>query len=173
MERAVETRLEIEGNGLPCPIVSGGGTGTFQAVLDLAGVTELQLGSYVLMDWAFQERVGPIFEIALMVFTTVISASRHRFVIDVGMKGLGNKAGPPRFPDLATFDVLQFSAEEHTVVSAPGHRLRVGDRVRVIPSHAGGTINLYRQLVVHEGEKICDIWPISATGYEFAAMEWR
>ncbi|MSU69875.1 MAG: DSD1 family PLP-dependent enzyme [Opitutaceae bacterium] len=169
MELAVETRQLIEAGGLSCPIVSGAGTGTFRAVLDLAGVTELQLGSYVLMDWAFQERVGDLFEIALMVWATVISVSRDEFVIDVGLKGLGNKAGPPRFPDLAGGEVLQFAAEEHTVVRAPRHGLRVGGQLRVVPSHAGGTVNLYRQLVVHEGENVREIWPISATGYDLEA----
>jgi D-serine deaminase-like pyridoxal phosphate-dependent protein len=60
----------------------------------------------------------------------------------------------------------QFAAEEHRVVSSPRHGLRVGDQVRVILSHAGGTMNLYRQLVVHEGERVSDVWPISATGYD-------
>ena len=44
--------------------------------------------------------------------------------------------------------------------------LRVGDQVRIMPNHANGTLNLYRQIVVNEGARIRHIWPISATGYE-------
>jgi D-serine deaminase-like pyridoxal phosphate-dependent protein len=169
MNLAVETRRLIEASGLLCPIVSGTGTGTFRAVLDLAGLTELQVGTYVLMDWAFKERTGNLFEIALTVLATVITASSDQFVLDVGMKGLGNRSGAPRFPDLAGYEVLQCNAEEHTIVRLPRHRLCVGDQVRIMPSHANGTLNLYRQIVVNEGETVRHIWPISATGYELLA----
>ena len=47
------------------------GTGTFGMVLDMAGLTELQVGTYVLMDWSFQQRVGSQFEIALTVMATM------------------------------------------------------------------------------------------------------
>jgi D-serine deaminase-like pyridoxal phosphate-dependent protein len=166
MDLAVATRRAIEASGLDCPIVSGTGTGTFSSTLGLSGLTELQVGTYVLMDWAFQERTGDLFEIALTVLATVISATSDRLVLDVGLKGLGNRSGAPRFPDLADYEVLQFAAEEHTIVRAPRHGLRVGERVRILPSHACGTMNLYRQVVVHEFDAIRDIWPIVATGYK-------
>lgn len=166
MNLAVETRHLIEASGLPCRIVSGTGTGTFRAVLDLVGLTELQVGTYVLMDWDFKERTGELFEIALTVLATVIAVSNDQFVLDVGMKGLGNRSGPPRFPALAGYEVLQHNAEEHTIVRLPRHNLHVGDQVRILPNHANGTLNLYRQVVVHEDETIRHIWPISATGNE-------
>lgn len=169
MNLAIETRRLIEASGLPCPIVSGTGTSTFRAVVDLAGLTELQVGSYVLMDWAFKERTGDLFEIALTVLATVIATSSDQFVLDVGMKGLGNRGGAPRFPDLDDYEVLQYNAEEHTIVRLPRHGLRVGDQVRIMPSHANGTLNLYRQVVAHEGETIRHIWPITATGYAVPA----
>ena len=165
-EKAMTTRRLLEANGLPCSIVSGAGTGTFRAILNPTGMTELQLGTYVVMDWVFQERIGPLFEIALTVLASVISVSGDRFVIDVGIKGLGNKLGPPRFPELPGCEVTQYAAEEHTVARAPGHGLSVGQQVRVIPSHAGGTANLYRQMIVHEDERVSEVWPISATGYD-------
>jgi D-serine deaminase-like pyridoxal phosphate-dependent protein len=171
MELAVETRRRIEAAGIACPILSGAGTGTFWAVLDLPGVTELQLGSYVLMDWDFRTRTGDRFQIALSVLATVISASGDEFVLDVGVKGLGNKLGPPRLFGQQGYEVLQHAAEEHTVVRSPGHRLKVGDRLRLLPSHAGCTAHLYRQFVVHEGDSVRDLWPISATGYDLTTAE--
>ena len=124
MEAAVATRRAIEAAGLPCPIVSGTGTGTFYSVLDLAGLTELQVGTYVLMDWAFQERTGDLFGIALTVLATVISATNDQFVLDVGLKGMGNRNGAPRLPGLSGYEVLSYNAEEHTIVQLlPGHQL--------------------------------------------------
>jgi hypothetical protein len=98
MNLAVETRRLIEASGLLCPIVFGTGTATFRALLDLVGLTELRVGTYVLMDWAFKERIGDLFEIALTVLATVITASNDQFVLDVGTKGLGNGGGALRFP---------------------------------------------------------------------------
>lgn len=166
MNYAVDVRRQIEAAGLLCPIVSGVGTSTFDAVLDVVGLTELQVGTYVLMDWSFQERIGSRFEIALTVLATVISASRDEFVMDVGMKGLGNRGGPPRLPALTGYEVIQFNAEEHTIVRLPGHSVKVGDRYKLQPAHANGTMNLYRQVVVHDGDNVLHRWPISATGYE-------
>jgi len=165
MESAVETRRLIEASGLKCPIISGTGTSTFGSVLDMTGVTELQVGTYVLMDWSFQERTGDMFGIALTVLATVINTSHDQFVLDVGMKGMGNRGGAPRIRELTGYEVLQYNAEEHTIVRLPGHKVRVGDRLRLMPGHANGTICLYRQVVVHEGDTIRHIWPISATGY--------
>ena len=157
----------ITAQGLQCPVVSGAGTGTFLAVLDQGILTELQLGGYLLMDWQFQERMDDLFEVALTVLATVINTSDNCFVIDVGLKGLGNKGGAPRLLGLRHYEVIQWAAEEHTVVKADQHKLCVGDQIRVYPSHAGGTVNLYRNLILHEGELITDVWPISATGYPF------
>lgn len=130
-------------------------------------LTELQLGSYLLMDWQFKERMGDLFEVALTVLATVISTSENHFVIDVGLKGLGNKGGAPRLLGHLHYEVTQWAAEEHTVIMAHQHKIRVGDLVRVLPSHASGTVNLYRNLNLHDGELIIERWPISATGYPF------
>lgn len=60
-------------------------------------------------------------------------------------------------------------SEEHTLVRRPGHNMRVGDRLQLQPGHANGTINLYRQVVVHDGGTVRHIWPIAATGYALPA----
>ena len=169
MQAAVEMRRQIEASGVPCPIVSGTGTSTFAAVLNLAGLTELQIGTYVLMDWTFQERTTNLFQIALTVLATVISTTPDQFVLDVGMKGVSNRSGPARLPELTGYEVVPSFSEEHTLVRLPGHKVRVGDRLHLQPGHANGTINLYRQVVVHEGGTVLHIWPISATGYALPA----
>src|SRR5581483_5547497 len=114
-----------------------------------------------IMDWAFQERIGNSFEIALTVMATVIATTADQFVLDVGLKAMGNRNGAPRIPSLTDYEVLSYNAEEHTIVRLPGHKLKVGDLLQVQPSHANATMNLYRQVVVHDGDKILHIWPIS------------
>ena len=169
MQAAVETRRLIEASGLPCPIVSGTGTSTFAAVLNLAGLTEIQIGTYALMDWTFQDRTSNRFQIALTVLATVINTTPDQFVLDVGMKGVSNRNSPARLPELTGYEVVPSFSEEHTLVRLPGHKVRVGDRLHLQPGHANGTMNLYRQVVVHEAGTIRHIWPISATGYALPA----
>ncbi|MGH7863854.1 MAG: alanine racemase, partial [Candidatus Binataceae bacterium] len=49
------TRDAITASGIPCPIVSGGGTGTFNIDGEAQVFTELQAGSYIFMDKEYGE----------------------------------------------------------------------------------------------------------------------
>src|SRR5438094_818618 len=82
-----------EKNGLPVEIVSGGSSGTFNIDCDLKGLTELQSGSYCVMDLDYR-RIGgkgggdyDDFEMALTVLTTVVSVpTREMAMVDGGLK---------------------------------------------------------------------------------------
>ena len=50
MRALVDTAALLREAGLPCPIVSAGGTGTYDISGRVPGVTEIQAGSYALMD---------------------------------------------------------------------------------------------------------------------------
>jgi D-serine deaminase-like pyridoxal phosphate-dependent protein len=165
MEQAISTRHEMEKAGIGCSILSGAGTGTYRTAGAMEGVDELQIGSYVTMDWSYQERVDEEFDIALSVLTSVISAQDDRCILDVGVKGVAHEFGPPRVLDLDDYEVGRFGSEEHTKIIGTSRRLKVGDRVRLYPSHSCATCNLHRQMVVCEGDEIRDIWPIAGNGY--------
>ena len=164
MQAAIETRRLIEGDGIACDILSAAGSSTMHVVADMAGVDELQAGTYVTMDCGYKPR-APMFDIALTVLSTILHAEPDRFVLDVGVKGVGHEYGVPQIQGHANCEVLKFGAEEHTRVTAPGNTLAVGARVHVIPSHACSTCNLYEQIVVHDGDAILDVWQVSARGY--------
>ena len=57
------------------PVVSAGGTATWDWTAAYPGVTEIQAGSYALMD-NFHGSMVPDFEIALTVLTAVTAAVR-------------------------------------------------------------------------------------------------
>ena len=168
MVPAVETRRTLESQGIPCPILSAAGTATYRVVGDMEGVDELQIGSYVTLDWSYKERVGDEFDIALSVLATVISTRPDAFVLDAGVKAIAHEDGVPRIAGQPSFEIPKFQAEEHALVHAPGHPLKVGDRLKVTPSHCCATCNLHNQMVVHDGDDVIDIWPITARGYELA-----
>ncbi|MGF1454024.1 MAG: alanine racemase [Alphaproteobacteria bacterium] len=88
-------------NGIPCPTVTGGGTGTHEDDLSAGVLTELQGGSYIFMDREYADlEDAPAFEQALFVYTRVISRRQKAFVTtDAGIKAFATD-GP--LPTLAT-----------------------------------------------------------------------
>ena len=72
MDRLLSTVRMIRDAGLPCDIVSAGGTGTYDITGRIDGVTEIQAGSYVLMDTAYA-RLDIPFEQAISLLGTVLS----------------------------------------------------------------------------------------------------
>lgn len=139
-------------------IVSAGGTGTFDLHGD-NGVTEVQAGSYVVMDTQYGRQDLP-FEQAMFVLGTVISVSDGWTVADVGLKALGMDHGDP---DVIGGSVW-FCSDEH-LTFAPDGPTRVGDRVRVVPAHVDPTIAKHDAVwLVRDGE-VVDRWPIDLRGW--------
>ncbi len=137
-------------------IVSAGGTGTYD--LNLAA-TEIQAGSYALMDTAY-ERLGLPFRLALSLVATVISRSEAHAVADCGLKALGMDHGNPRIDGAKVW----FCSDEH-LTFAPEQRLRVGDRVRVWPAHVDPTVAYHEALHLVEGDRVVDRWEVDLRGW--------
>lgn len=158
IEKALYTKRQLEAAGHACPILSCASTGTYRSTGSLEGVTELQVGSYVTMDWCYKEKVGDHFDIALTVLARVVSVRQDHLVLNAGCKAIGHEFGPPKLRDYAEAKIPDFASEEHAVVHFPGHKLHIGDLVHVVPSHCCMTCALHRDMVVYEGERILEIW---------------
>ena len=164
MQKAVDTRRLIEASGLAVQVLSGGGTGTYDMTGIIEGVDEVQAGSYALMDHYYAKR-RPEFAIALSMITTVISSNgSDHAVLDVGVKGVGAEFGPPVLADRLEDKIPRFQSEEHTSVKVGGRPLKIGDRVRLIPSHVCTTCNLHRRIFAVRGGLVEDVWPIEGSG---------
>jgi D-serine deaminase-like pyridoxal phosphate-dependent protein len=137
-------------------LVSGGGTGTYAMN---PWVTEIQAGSYALMDTAYTA-AGLPFRQALSVLGTVISVSPGWAVADVGLKALGMDHGNPTIPGAQVW----FCSDEH-VTFAPEEAVRVGDRVRVLPAHVDPTVALHERMHVVRGEDVLETWPVDLRGW--------
>lgn len=163
----------LEGAGFPCPLVSGGGTGTHHIDLSLGVFTELQVGSYVFMDRQYLDCAltpddpAP-FEVALTVDSRVVSANHDALVtIDAGFKSLSTDGGAAGVQDGAPARAaFAFMGDEHAALIAPGigTALRPGDRVTLTVPHCDPTVNLYDHFHVVRGGTLIDIWPVSARG---------
>lgn len=156
-----EVAEELRSAGFPIPIVSAGGTATWDWTANTPGVTEIQAGSYAVMD-NFHFPMAGDFEHALIVLTTVISRPPDRVIVDAGNKSLGAPAlSTMRGHDLTA---MRFD-EEHGIFEAdPGYPLKVGDVVELIPGYAPGTVNWYDAYHVIEGDHVVDVWPVIPRG---------
>jgi len=165
MTALVDTAAQLRAAGLPCEIVSGGGTGTFDISGRMAGVTEIQAGSYVLMDTDYGD-VGVPFEQAFFVLGTIVSRpAADRCVADAGHKSTTKDHGLPRVHGVEGATVTSLNDEHATIAIPPAAAIRIGDRVRLVPSHTDPTMNLHDVIYAVEGERVVDVWPISARGY--------
>jgi D-serine deaminase-like pyridoxal phosphate-dependent protein len=136
-------------------IVSGGGTGTYAVN---RWVTELQAGSFALMDTDYG-KLGNPFQQALSLHTMVISVNQSGWaVLDGGLKALAMDHGNPTVEG----GDLWFVSDEHTTFSpaAGGSLPHVGDRVRVIPSHIDPTIAKHEHMHVVQGDDVVDTWAV-------------
>jgi D-serine deaminase-like pyridoxal phosphate-dependent protein len=151
--------------GLPTEIVSTGGTGTFDIDSTYDGITEIQAGSYALMDTDYG-KLGLPFEYASYVMGTVVSRpTPERCVADCGHKSCTKDHGLPDVKDIQGAAVTALN-DEHAVISLPADcSVKVGDRVFLIPSHTDPTLNLHDFLYAVDGEQVVDVWPVSGRGY--------
>jgi D-serine deaminase-like pyridoxal phosphate-dependent protein len=165
MAALVDTASRLRAAGLPCDIVSGGGTGTYDISGRVPGVTEIQAGSYALMDTDYAE-VGVPFEPAFFVLGTIISRpAPDRCVADAGHKAATKDHGLPAVAGLEGATVTSLNDEHATIAIPPSSPVRIGDRVRLRPSHTDPTVNLHDVLYAIEDERVVDVWPVVARGY--------
>jgi D-serine deaminase-like pyridoxal phosphate-dependent protein len=165
VERLMTSVSAVRDAGLPCAIVSAGSTGTYDITSRIDGVTEIQAGSYVLMDTAYA-KFGLPFEQAFWVQGTVVSRPGDtRLTADCGHKSCTMDHGLPDVKDVDGATVM-FLADEHAIITVPPEStLGPGDPVALWPSHIDPTINLHDIFYVVDDDKVVDVWPITARGY--------
>ena len=137
-------------------IVSAGGTGTYDIN---TWATEIQAGSYTLMDTAYAKLDLP-FRHALSVLATVISVSAKWAVADCGLKSLGMDHGIPTLPG----GKVWFCSDEHTTFSSDSP-VKVGDRVAFLPAHVDPTVAKHERMNVVDGDDIVETWPVDMRGW--------
>jgi D-serine deaminase-like pyridoxal phosphate-dependent protein len=151
----------LEADGIACPIRSAGGVSTWSWTAAYPGVTEIQAGTYVMMD-NFHGHMAPEFEHSLTIQATVISRQSGRVITDAGNKSVAD----PADVTVAGHDlpVVRFD-EEHGIFDASGgSALRVGDPVVLVPGYSPGTINWYDAYHVVQDDVVVDVWPIVPRG---------
>ncbi len=173
MGQAVATRRLIEADGIACPMVSAGSTGSYRVDGDIDGLTELQPGSFIFMDADYATIGGAggaeaytDFLTALSVLTTVVSARGDEAIVDGGYKAFATDR--PHAPQPIGEPGLSYAwaGDEHGRLDLrrAERRLKVGDRVAFRAPHCDPTVNLYDEIHALRGDRVEDVWRIAARG---------
>ncbi len=179
---------ELTRAGYPPEVVTGGGTGTAPHDLASGLFTELQAGSYALMDVQYMA-AGAAFEPALFCAATIVSSTRKTHVtVDAGLKALAADGPSARVvsgvPEGCRF---RFMGDEHGALIHPAaiasfaeHGLQAVDRIEadagiprpdwpedgalvwLQPGHVDPTVNLHDCLWVADEDGKLERWPIDA-----------
>jgi len=161
----VDSKHHIEREGILIEIVSAGGTGTYSLTGRHPGVTEIQAGSYLLMDTLHLQSVVD-FEPALSLLTTVVSKTEgERLVVDAGIKALSREEGMPLVKGI---DKVQLKAlhAEHGIIEMlnPSVSLEVGDKIEIWVYYADGTINLHERMYGIRNGRVEEVLRIEGRG---------
>jgi D-serine deaminase-like pyridoxal phosphate-dependent protein len=147
--------------GLPCDVVSSAGTSTLHEAVADPVITEIQAGTYALMETDL-DGLGLPFVPALAVSAMVISRSLGRVVLDAGKKSISCDYGPPT--PLSSQATLAAINEEHTTLKWEGQLPNLGTRIELRPHHVRLTFNLHDEVWLARGDKIIARLPVAARG---------
>lgn len=141
--------------------------------------TEMRPGNYVFLDRT-QTALGAATVDTCSMFISAMVVSRpapDRVILDCGAKtlaldsarGFATTPGhglvilPDGTPD-ATLVIERLNEEHATVKATAPTRLKIGDRVRVLPNHSCVVTNLMNELVLVEGENVVGRITVDARG---------
>jgi len=163
-EQAVEAADFLATQGHACQDISAGGTGTYFITGANPRITEVQAGSYALMDRFHGNLVPGGFETAMTVLGTVISRKGNTVVLDCGRKAVGIDFVTPPLRDYPEAEI-RYYAEEHCLVDFPtAPEVDLGDRTEVIPGYGPTTVNLHDVFHVIEDGIVTDVWAVNPRG---------
>lgn len=162
----VQTAELLRSSGIPCEIVSCGGTGTYWVSAAVAGVTEIQAGGGIFHDVHYAEHYGVEHEFAMTMMTTVVSRpTPTRIICDAGKKTMSSDAAPPRPLDVGAVARVGLSAEHGSIhLEEPNTSIKVGDKIEWIVGYSDTTTFLHDEMYATRDGVVEQVWPILGRG---------
>jgi D-serine deaminase-like pyridoxal phosphate-dependent protein len=169
-----QARERFSQAGIPITVVSGGGTPNAWQAHEIAGLTEVRVGTYIYQDRATVAAGAAGFdECALHLHATVISRpTPDRAVIDAGSKSLSSDRVDPAagsgYGLIRGYEdaVIERLNEEHGVIDLSGcaRKPQVGERLQILPNHVCVVSNLHDEIAVSCGGVLIDTRRVEARG---------
>ena len=173
MQQGAEVFRQLAARFPTCKVYTGTGTGTSAADVLIPELTDIQVGSYCMMDSEYLavEHTGPAYVPALTMLASVISANHPgHATIDAGTKAVYVTPGAPAQvidDDLPGKEIVyswDFGDEHGHLTFPESISFKPGDTVEMIVSHCDPTVNLFDHLHIVQNGKVIDHWPITLRG---------
>ena len=161
LEQLVNTKIMLEREGIPVEVVSCGGTSDYSIAGIFPGVSEIQAGSYLVMD-SWYVSFAPEFRPTLTILATVISKTPgERIVVDAGAKAMSGENGLPSVKGIPGLRVKVMHVE-HTLmeISDPSLSVDVGDKVEIWVRYLDPTLNLHSHMYGIRNGEVEKVFPI-------------
>jgi D-serine deaminase-like pyridoxal phosphate-dependent protein len=163
MQVVLAVKAAIERAGLQVETVSTGETWCYDVAPTVPGVTEVQAGSYALLDTSYAYMTE--FRIAAKVLGTVTSIPRPGFATgDVSIEAMASPKGMPSIETPAGLRVTRLTYEQSFLEFDEGVALKPGDRYTLCPAQEDMMVNRWDQYIAVRNGKVEDVWDIAARG---------
>ena len=165
-----ETAFLLRSVGLPLPIVSTGGSGSYVTSATVPGITELQAGGACFMDRFYAEQCHLSehgFEFALSIMASVSGRpTPERAILDSGFKTMSEQPDLKPIPiGLPDAEVMYLSAEHCNLRLGPNApKLQIGDKVVFIPDYGDTTTFRHDVFIAHRNDIVELVIPLVARG---------
>ena len=161
----------LAADGIPVPVVSGGGTPALKTLADFPMMTEHRAGTYVYNDVMMVSAGAATWDdCAMHVRATVVSMpTPERAIIDAGSKVLTREqhslADFGRVVDYPGAVVANMS-EEHGIVdlSNAAAKPKIGEAINIIPNHCCVVSNMVDEVYGIRNSAVEVVWPVAARG---------
>jgi D-serine deaminase-like pyridoxal phosphate-dependent protein len=165
------TRDLLTAEGLPCPVISNGGTPNLGDLAEFHSATEHRAGTYIYNDRSLIAMgVCSAEDCAARLHATVISRpTADRAIIDAGSKALtSDLLGLPDYGlivEAPKARIVGLSEEHgHIDLTGSGWDPKVGDEISIIPNHVCVVSNLFDTVILRHPDGELESVPVAARG---------
>ena len=159
----IDLKDAIEGQGIPMDIVSTGETWSYDVAAEIPGVTEIQGGSYLMMETHYSYMTE--FHYAGKILTTIISTPRLGIAIgDAGVRAVSSLSGMPTVFDRPGVTVETMDSDHSVFKTEAGASLKIGDQILLIPAQQDAMVSRWDRFIGLRKGKVEVVWDIQARG---------
>jgi D-serine deaminase-like pyridoxal phosphate-dependent protein len=138
LEICLESKRAIEESGIDVEIVSTGETFTFDIALKYPEITEIQEGTYALMDLNYPYMP---FDIAVKVFSTIIDIEDDKITIDAGNKCIAAPNNATPLIEGVKSELVEMGLDYSIHKISDNKKYTIGDKVYLLTTHEDGLMN--------------------------------
>ena len=164
------TKALLDHKGLPCPVISSGGSPDMWSAETRGIINEYRIGTYIYNDRSLVARGTCGWEDCAgdVVATVVSTPAPGRTIIDAGSKVLtSDLLGFPDYGHVRGHPEIRITglSEEHGILEGdPESPLAIGERIRIVPNHVCVVSNMFDEIWLDCGNDNLVKIPINARG---------